>query len=198
MNRKFYLYLGLIAFVAALLRLAVGFELAFANNGVNSVVMPSVQTDMATYWDISGRIVAGTFRDEFYYQPFYYAVFLPLIRWLFGDSVLSVVVIQALLGGGVVFLTGLCGSRLWSRSAGIVGAILAGLSQMLILYTPYLLIEILQSFWLVLILYLALRAIERRDKLDWAFCAVALGCSILTRGNSWFFLPGILAVAVIH
>lgn len=196
MNRKFYLCLGLIAIVALLLRLLVGFELAFANNGLNSVVVPSMQTDMATYWEISGRIVAGAFRDEFYYQPFYYAIFLPLIRWLLGDSIFSVIVIQALLGGVTVLLTGLCGSRLWNRSAGIVSAILAGLSQMLILYTPYLLIEILQSFWVILILYLALRAIERRDKLDWSLCAVALGCSILTRGNSWFFLPGLLVAAV--
>lgn len=196
MNRKFYLYLGLIALFATLLRLAIGLELAFANNGLNSVITPSIQTDMATYWEISGRIVAGTFRDEFHYQPFYYTIFLPLIRWFFGDSILSVVIIQAMLGGGVVFLAGLCGSRLWNRSAGLVAAVLAGLSQMLILYTPYLLIEILQSFWLVLILYLTLRAIERRDKLDWALCAVALGCSILTRGNSWLFLPGILVAAV--
>lgn len=196
MNKKIYLYLALIALFSALLRIITGVELAFANSGINSVATPSLQTDMATYWDISGRIVAGTFKEEFYYQPFYYAVFLPIIRWILGDSIFVVSIIQALLGGAVVFLVGLCGNKLWNRQAGITAAILAALSKMLMLYTPFILLEILQSFWLILILYLALLAFERRSKIDWGLCAIALGCSILTRGNSWFFVPGILMLAV--
>ncbi len=196
MNRKFYIWLGLIALVGVAIRLAVGFELAWFRGGMNSVMMPSSQTDMATYWHISGEIVLGNFKGPFYYQPFYYAVFLPVIRWLLGDSIYAVIVIQSLLGGGAVFLVGLCGRRLWSPSAGLVGAVVAALSKALCLYTPFLLIETLQSFWIILILYLALRGFMRKDPVDWGLCALAVGCSILTRGNSWFFLPGLLTAAV--
>lgn len=177
-------------------RLGVGLELAAYRNGYNSVMMPSVQTDMATYWDISGRIIAGSYDEPLYYQPFYYAAFLPVIRWLLGDTIYAVIVIQALLGGGAVFLVGLCGRRLWNKWAGYIGAGMAALSTILILYTPFLLLEVLQSFWLTLILFLALRGMARRDPVDWALCAVVLGCSILTRGNSWFFVPGLLAASI--
>ncbi len=196
MNRKFYIWLGLIALVGVAVRLAVGFELASFRNGMNSVMMPSIQTDMATYWQISGEIVLGNFKGPFYYQPFYYAVFLPVIRWLLGDSIYAVIVVQSLLGGGAVFLVGLCGRRLWSPSAGLVGAVIAALSKALCLYTPFLMIETLQSFWIILILYLALRGFMRKEPVDWGLCALAVGCSILTRGNSWFFLPGLLTAAV--
>ncbi len=177
-------------------RLGVGLELAAYRNGFNSVLMPSIQTDMATYWDLSGRILAGSYNEALYYQPFYYAAFLPVIRWLLGDTIYAVIVVQALLGGGAVFLVGLCGRRLWNKWAGYIGAVLAALSTVLILYTPFLLLEVLQSFWLILILFLALRGMARRDPVDWALCAVVLGCSILTRGNSWLFVPGLLAASV--
>lgn len=196
MNRKFYIWLGIIALIGTGIRLGTGFELALFRDGLNSVMMPPLATDMATYWEISGRITAGSFSGEFYYQPFYYAVFLPIIRWLLGDSIYAVIVTQALLGGAVVYLVGLCGKRLWSPAAGLIGACIAALSGVLVLYTPFMLIEILQSFWLILILYLALRGTMRKDPVDWALCALALGCSILTRGNSWLFLPGLLFAAV--
>lgn len=196
MNKKFYIWLGIIALVGTGIRLGGGFELAFFRNGFNSVMMPPPATDMATYWEISGHIASGSFSGEFYYQPFYYAVFLPVIRWLLGDTVYAVIVVQALLGGAVVYLVGLCGRRLWSPGAGLTAAAVAALSRVLVLYTPFLLIEVLQSFWITLILFLALRGVMRREPVDWALCALALGCSILTRGSSWFFLPGLLAAAV--
>ncbi len=196
MNRKFYIWLGIITLIGTGIRLGTGFELALFRGGLNSVMMPPLATDMATYWEISTRIVGGRFTGEFYYQPFYYAVFLPVIRWLLGDSIYAVIVVQALLGGAVVYLVGLCGRRLWNPTAGLIGASLAALSSVLVLYTPFLLLEVLQSFWLILILYLALRGTMRKDPVEWALCALALGCSILTRGNSWLFLPGLLFAAV--
>jgi 4-amino-4-deoxy-L-arabinose transferase-like glycosyltransferase len=196
MNKKFYIWLGIIALIGTGVRLGAGFELAFFRDGFNSVMQPPSATDMATYWEISGLITSGSFSGEFYYQPFYSAVFLPVIRWLLGDTIYAVIVVQALLGGAVVYLVGLCGRRLWSPGAGLIGAAVIALSRVLVLHTPFLLIEVLQSFWITLILFLALRGAMRREPVDWALCALALGCSILTRGNGWLFLPGLLVAAV--
>ncbi len=196
-NRKrFKLALWLIVGAALLLRLGVSFDLASANEGVNSVVSPSQQTDMATYMRLSNSVARGEYRGLFYYQPFYYAVFLPIIKLVFGNSIKAVFVIQSLLGAATVLLGGLCAAQLGGRLAGIITAVLLAFSSVLVLYTPFHLIAVLQSFWLILLLYLVLLALRRRRWFYWGVVGVITGCSILTRGNGWFFVPGLLVLIV--
>jgi hypothetical protein len=45
--------------------------------------------------------------------------------------------------------------------------------------------------------YVCARAIRSRRLLYWIQAGLIAGCSILTRGNIWFLLPGILAVAIV-
>ena len=61
--------------LALLLRLLVCLELADAG----AVRRPWSGTDMATYRDLAAGILRGEFPDAYYYQPFYYTVFLPLV-----------------------------------------------------------------------------------------------------------------------
>ena len=82
-RRRFALRLSLIALAGFLLRLYVAWELSRINGGVNNLVCPAVSTDMATYMDLARRIASGSYSGVFYYQPFYYTVFLPLIYTLF-------------------------------------------------------------------------------------------------------------------
>ena len=70
---------GLIALLAFLIRFAVSYQLA---ENDPAVTVPSVITDMKTYLDLADQILKGKFPETFYYQPFYYAVFLPLCRFI--------------------------------------------------------------------------------------------------------------------
>ncbi|MBQ9774970.1 MAG: hypothetical protein IJW17_02905, partial [Lentisphaeria bacterium] len=70
------------AVAAFVLRLFVSSELGAINYGLNSVYSPSKLTDLATYMDLAQQVVKGEYTGVFYYQPFYYAVFLPAIYFV--------------------------------------------------------------------------------------------------------------------
>ena len=175
---------GLIALLAFLIRFAVSYQLAEADPAVTA---PPVITDMKTYLDLADQILQGKFPETFYYQPFYYAVFLPLCRFI-STSALFLAFLQSLLGAATVYLTGKAARSLAGTTAGLCGAALCCFSLIHIYYTPYALLEILQGFWITLLFYLLLRLRKRSSFLRWGIWGVILGCSILTRGNTLLFL----------
>ncbi len=200
-NREFQLALIAVALLAFVVRVQVCHELLSLDPGVAS---PSAVTDMATYKTLSGRILDNTYEGAYYYQPFYYAVFLPVARALFGrGNPWGPMLLQCVLGSLTALLAGLSAYELRrSGLAGIAAALLVAFSSILILYTPYLLIATLQTFWMALLLHLcvcvAKRRIQKRSSslwdrcVDWARVGLILGFAILTRGNAWLLLPGIV------
>jgi hypothetical protein len=99
-----------------------------------------------------------------------------------------------LLGAGTVWLAGLIAAKCFNRRTGLIAAALLALARFHIFYSPFLLIAVLQGFWLTLLTYLTLRAMERRSILSWCYCALVAGLATLTRGNILLLLPGILGV----
>lgn len=195
-GRNFRILLGVIALGAFLLRLAVARELGAVNGGVNSVFTPSPATDLHTYMRLAESVFSGNFHEVFYYQPFYYAVFLPAVRLVAGAGVWKVVIAQCLLGGLSAYLAGLAGAMLFGRRAGAAAALFTAVSVPLLLYAPFHQNETLQTFNIVLLFYLALRAVRFHRKRDFFFAGLVCGIGILTRGNLWFFVPVLLAAAV--
>ncbi|MBQ9336495.1 MAG: glycosyltransferase family 39 protein [Lentisphaeria bacterium] len=179
-----------IALAAFAVRFAVSCELIRNDPATWS---PSPITDMKTYLDLADGILRGVFPRNFYYQPFYYAVFLPLCRLAGGVWLLAQA--QSALGGASVWLAGLCAQLTAGRKAGICAALLAALCAISIYFTPYALLEVLQAFWIVLLLYLTLRLWRRPSAKLWCIAGLVLGCAILTRGNCWCFLPVLLCAA---
>ena len=179
-----------IAFAGTLFRLLVSFQLLKNDPATFS---PMKESDMATYISLADGILHGVFPETFYYQPFYYSVFLPLCR-LFGPSFAPGVtaIIQSLLGGAIIILTGKIALRIAGIRAGILAALSAAFSAILIYFTPYALLEILQAFFLLLLFDLTVAALGRPDWKKWALSGAVLGCSMLTRGNTLFLLPVIL------
>lgn len=191
-GRRFLRNLLWIAVAALLLRLGVSAELAAINGGNNSVFSPSKLSDLATYMQLARDMAAFRYSGEFYYQPFYYAVFLPLLYLVSGASVWFVIVAQALLGAGCCWFAGLAAARIFGRRAGYAAAVLTAISTPLLLYTPFHQNETLQSFNLALLFYLVLRAMEWKRLRFWGGAGVMAGIAILTRGNIWILIPGIL------
>lgn len=192
-GRGFTVALALVALLAFGLRMAVSGDLLAHDP---SVANPSSATDMWTYQDLAGRIVKGEIPKEFYYQPFYYAVFLPASHLVLGASIWAALIAQSLAGTGAAVFAGLSAAMLWGRRAGLLAALLATLSAALLIYTPYLLIETSQSLWLTLLLFLSLLAFKKGGAIRWGAVGLALSIAILTRGNAWIFLPGIIAACV--
>lgn len=197
-KKWFFPALLIICGIAFLIRLQVCREL---KNADSQVVNPSVYTDMYTYKDYSEKIVKGQYDKTFYYQPFYYAVFLPVIKKVFGFNVWPVMLCQILISIATIWLSGMMSARLWGRASGIITALLLTFSSIMILYVPYYLIATLQAFWVTLIAFLSLTYLDyeltenktfSKSIFNWGVLGFFIGIGILTRGNIWFFLPGII------
>lgn len=191
-RKHFYILLIVLAGAGFLLRMQVCRELLDSDSQVSR---PSAGTDMATYKELSERIMSGKYDEAFYYQPFYYAVFLPLVHKIMGQGIWPVMAVQSFLSALTVFFAALCSAKLWGKRAGVVTAFLVAFSAVLVLYTPYHLIEVLQAFWVTVILYCSLAAWRSGKTFHWAVVGFLVSLSILTRGNIWFFVPGLFAAA---
>lgn len=181
--------LWIITAVSLLLRLTAAWEMLRAFNGVNNVVSPLPSSDLHTYMELGAQCASGEFPPFFDYQPWYYAVFLAIIKFFFGTCVYPVIIIQALFSAATVWLTGWCGRKIFSEKAGLIAAGICAISSSLILYVPFHQNETLQTFHLIALLSLTLIALEKRCCLMWAVVGLLAGIAILTRGNIILLIP---------
>ncbi len=195
-SANFNLILIAITLLAIFLRLLVLWQL----RETPSFVSPPSGTDMHTYWRLAEAVTEGNFPERFYYQPFYYSVFLPILILLFGSSPWALAIPQAVLAGAAVWLVGWSGKRLFGPRAGLLGALCLTFARMHIFYTPFALMAILQSFWLTAIIALMIWTVQRPtenckgESRRWGLFGLIFGCANLTRGNIILLLPGLLAV----
>ena len=194
----FVKYLTVITVVALILRLIVDWEITRSGGGINNALTPLVTSDLATYIRLGRECASGNFPETFYYQPYYYAVFLALCNLISGGSIWFVIIVQTLLSAATVFLTGLCGRKIFSEQGGLIAASLCAVSSSLILYVPFHQNETLQTFHLILLLYLTLCALEKKQFRLWAVTGITAGIAILTRGNIWLMVPVILGGMVCY
>ena len=184
----FFLWNGGIALAGLIFRLIAGFELYRFDRTVSA---PALVTDMATYLNFAREILSGEIPREFYYQPFYYSVFLPFVQFFTGTSIPAVIIAQSLCGAAAVYLCGILAARIAGKKAGLLAAGFLALSRIAIIYTPYALLETMQSFWLILLLFMTFYAWTKNRLWQWLLTGVILSFAILSRGNAWCFLPGI-------
>ena len=194
MRRLFFTRLAWLGAGAFLLRLAVSVELLLQNGGRNSAIQPAAVTDMATYLKHADEILAGTFQLPFYYQPFYYAVFLPVIRF-FSCSPYFLAFLQALLGAAACIFAGLTAAHLTGRKAGLWTAGICAVSSPLLLYTPFAMNETLQSFNFALLAYLGVKLMKKDSRKLALLTGAVWGIATLTRGNALLF--GILLLPLL-
>ena len=136
---KYYRYiLVFLTILSFALHLKVCDELLL--NDPNVLFPPSV-TDMATYKTLASQIANGTYSELFYYQPFYYAVFLARIFKLFGINIYVLILAQSLLSALTLLLAALSAEYLWNKKTAIITALLLLFSQALLFYTPFMLIQ---------------------------------------------------------
>lgn len=186
--RIFFLPLALISLAAVLLRIVMTVQVVATDP---FAFAPPDVTDMATYHALSRGILNGVFPTEFVYQPFYYAVFLPVVKFLLRSEYLGVGIAQSVCAGVIVWCAGRIGAMLRSRRTGLLAAALCAFSTMLFFYVPYALIEIQQAMWFTLLLYFTLQAMRTGRLLHFILAGLILSFAILSRGNAWCFLPAV-------
>ncbi len=193
---RFFVILLIISALGLALRFAACWELFKHYPPVTS---PSVHTDMYTYRSLALAFLAGDYdiSKGFYYQPFYYSVFLPLVYGIGGYGPIPLLVTQSAIGAGVIWLTGISFARIFGKCAGLAAALFIALNRSHIFYTAFTLIAVLQSFWLCLLLYTTLLAYEKKRVPWWLGVGLVNGVSIVTRGNSLCFIPLILGTIVV-
>ena len=184
---RFFFRLGLLVLAGILVRLIVSSQLIESDS---FVFAPNPETDQATYLRLSAQIAErGVFPEFFYYQPFYYSVFLPAARLIFRSPNWAPALAQTICAGLIIWFAGLITAILRGRTAGLFAGAFAAFASLLILYVPYALLEIQQCLWITLFLYLILRAVQRKKAILWGTAGLILSFSVLSRGNSLCFLP---------
>lgn len=155
-------------------------------------------TDLATYMTLSRSIVNGTFEGAFYYQPFYYAAFLPAVLLIFGQNVWAVITVQAILGGLTVFFGAWCAKILFNEKSGIVTSLLLAVSNVLIFYTPFHKIATLQTFIVTMFTFFLILAFKDKKELmrHWICAGAFLGMGCAARGNLYIMLIGLIPLIV--
>lgn len=193
-HRRLLMGLFLVSLLALALRLWVCGELA----GTPAVVHPLDVTDMDTYRRLATEILHGKWPEVFDYQPLYYTVLLPLALLLSPQSPWGAMILQALLGTAACLLAGLSAARLYGRRAGILATLFLALARYHIFYTPFLLLEVLFSFWTALALYAVILLLEKATWRRGALAGFAVAGALLTRGNALLWLPGILVALCVR
>ena len=195
-RRSWYFILWGAGLLTLLWRLIAAWEIS-RSGFAYSIFSPPQATDLRTYMVLAEEVATGVFSGPFYYQPFYYSVFLPVCRWLSGASVWGVVFIQALLGAVTAMTAGLSTARLGGKLAGTVAAYLTALCTILIFYTPFHQIATLQTFNLAVMSYFAIRAFQSGRYRHCVGFALFAAIGNLTRGNIiLLFVPLCLALFV--
>lgn len=120
-----------------------------------------------------------------------YPVWLAGVHWLTGTSYHDVRYVQAFLGAGTVLLTYLLSRRLFGHVTGLIAALLASLSYILIHQSLHLLSEVLFTPVVLLIALRLWRAVEQPTTGSFAIAGIWIGISDLIR-PTLLFLPIVL------
>ena len=150
--------------------------------------------DSLTYDQMARGMVEGSgITEEFFWQQFFYPLFLSGVYFLSGSSILFARVTQALLGAVTCVLTYRLGLKIFGRTAGILAGLMVALYGPLVFFEAELLAAGWASFWAALVILLFLTTAEKRTA---AMCIVLGLCgalSVLTRPN---FIPFLAAGSV--
>jgi tetratricopeptide (TPR) repeat protein len=192
-KRKILLISLALFFTALSLRLFYLYE----SSDNPSFTAPTI--DSATY-DNMARTLAqkGRINDEFFWQPFFYPVFLSAIYYLTDSSIIWAKIIQAVLGAVTCTMVFLLGRKFLSNAFAFLAALMTAFYAPLFFFETELLASGWASFWAVALLFLFIKAAEKNSL--WLFVMLGLsgGLSVITRPTFLpFFIFGCLWLVVV-
>ena len=124
---------------------------------------------------------------QFFWQQFFYPLFLSVVYFFSNCSVVVAQIVHALLGAVNCVLTFFLGRRIFNRRVGIVAAIIVAFYGPLIFHEMDLIDVVWVVFWSLVLILLFLWIVTRR-KLFWFFLlGLCSALSVITRPNFILF-----------
>ncbi len=155
-----------------------------------------VYAEGARAWLETGEFVRRTIEGyvpEVERVPLYFLL-LMVIKVVFGDSLLAVAAVQAVIDAATCVVIFRLGEML-DRPTGLVVGALAALWPNLIIHSAYILTDTLFVFWMSLLLLFSARFLQRGATADAALAGIACGLGLATRTIAQF-LPPVMTVVV--
>ncbi|MGH7337141.1 MAG: ArnT family glycosyltransferase, partial [Myxococcota bacterium] len=149
--------------------------------------------DSALYDAWARRILAGLPLDDgaLILGPLY-AYFLALVYAVAGATPAAVKVVQCALGVASVGLVGLLTRECFDRRAALAAAAIAALYEQLIFYGGALLVANVQVPLVLLLVWMAVRALRDPTPVRWLVCGLLCGLCALARQTDLLFAPALL------
>jgi tetratricopeptide (TPR) repeat protein len=149
--------------------------------------------DARTYDQAARTLADGLGLDyRFFWQPFFYPVFLGFVYLLSGGSILAAKLVQLLLGVMTCGLTLRVGTRVAGPAAGLIAGLVCALHGPMIFFETELLATGWACFWSILLLERLTR--ESSGSRSWFATGLFAGCAALTRPT---FLPAVILATVV-
>jgi 4-amino-4-deoxy-L-arabinose transferase-like glycosyltransferase len=181
------------AWLGAILALSFAVRVVYVLQSRRSPAFEQPAMDALYHLEWARAFAAG---HEFQPGPFFraplYPWFLGLLLRLFGEHLSLVRLVQAAVGTASVGLVYLVGARAFDARTGLLAALLSGLTWITIYFECDLLLPVLEIFFDLLAIWLALRAGERTSPARAALAGAALGVAALVRPNVLLFAPFLL------
>ena len=150
----------------------------------------------AAAWLESGyfsRALEAGFVPETERVPLYFLFLVPF-RWLFGDTVVPVVIGQAFLDAGTCVIIARIGSMM-NSTVGVLSGFLAAIWPNLIIHSSMVLTDTLFVFLFSLVLFFAAKFLTSGRMVDAGLAGLLCGLAIMTRPVAQF-LPFAMAIVV--
>jgi 4-amino-4-deoxy-L-arabinose transferase-like glycosyltransferase/predicted negative regulator of RcsB-dependent stress response len=148
--------------------------------------------DSKTYDETARSLVAGQgLVSNFFWQPFFYPFFLSVVYFFSGGSIIAAKVIQVLLGASTCALTYRLGEKIFGGRTGIIAGLITAFYGPMFFYESELLATVLETFWVIVIILLFLKAKEQDKGWHWFFLGLCGALGIITRPTLLpFFFAG--------
>ena len=144
---------------------------------------------------VNATTAYGYFRDEFYYiacsdhlawgyvdQPPFSIFMLKISRLILGDSLVAIRVLPALIGAGVVFMTGLLARKLGGNTfASVLAAIAVFIAPIYLAFSGYYSMNVFDQFFWTLSAYILVSIIQKPDQKKWLLLGLILGVGLLNK-----------------
>jgi tetratricopeptide (TPR) repeat protein len=176
--------------------LAVGVRIAYTLASRQSPFFDHLDLD-SRFYDLWAReIAAGDWigTKVFFMGPLY-PYFLAVLYKIAGPGLLSVKIVQGVLGGMTAGLTFLLGREIFGKVAGLIAGFMAALYVPFIFYDSSLLFPVLATFLNTAMLYFLYRGVLRGGEGNYLFAGLLAGLS--ATGNASVLAFGPLAVLFI-
>ena len=131
-------------------------------------------------------VSTGTMEKQFFWQAFFYPMLLSIIYAFAGHSIVTVIIMQTVLGSVICVLVYYLGMKIFNRKSAILAATAIAFYGPLIYFGAELLATVWASFWALILIFLFLIVVNRNNLWLYFVLGICGGLSIITRAT---FIP---------